>query len=138
VSTQPLCGSSVFPVKQTQDIVMPNNSLQPNSIESILKRGTEGGVEALAPLERKVWLISEAEVLCDMEGIDSFLDRYITLLPETVIAFAEVGATEIAESLQAIHDELPTRRAGLLNHANALVSARSGYDHDAVARLVKA
>jgi hypothetical protein len=107
-----------------------------DTIKSILKRGAEGGVEALAPAERKVWLISEAEVLSDMEGIDSFLDRYHTFLPETAAAFADVGAAEIAETLRAIHAELPGRREVLLEHANALVTARAGYDYDAIARLV--
>jgi len=83
-----------------------------------------------------VWLISEAEVLCDMEGIDSFLAHYASLLPETADAFAEVGATHIADSLRAIYAQLPTRSDELLDRANALVTARTGYDYDSVARLV--
>jgi hypothetical protein len=73
------------------------------SIESVLKRGAESGIDSLSDPERKVWLISEAEVLCDMEGIDSFLDRYQSFLPEAADAFAETGATQIADSLRAIH-----------------------------------
>jgi hypothetical protein len=107
-----------------------------DSIDSILKRGAEDGVDALASVERKVWLISEAEVLCDIEGIDSFLDRYADLLPEAAAAFAEVGACEISESLRAIHAESPARRGELLDRANALVTARTGYEYDSVARLI--
>jgi hypothetical protein len=107
-----------------------------DTIDQILKRGGEAGVDALAPAERKVWLISEAEVLCDMAGIDSFLDRYGMLLPEAAAAFADVRATEIAESLRAIHAELPVRPDELLDRANALITARTGYDYDSVARLV--
>jgi hypothetical protein len=107
-----------------------------DTIHSILKRGAKGGLDALSSVERKVWLISEAEVLCDMEGIDTFLDRYDKVLPETATAFADVGATEIAESLRAIHAELPSRRDDLLDRANALLTARAGYDYESVARLV--
>jgi hypothetical protein len=106
------------------------------TINSILKRGAENGVDALAPAERKVWLISEAEVLCDMEGIVSFLDHYGTLLPEVAVAFADAGATQIAETLRAIHAELPARRDELLGRADALITARAGYDYDSVTRLI--
>lgn len=105
-------------------------------IVSVLKRGAEGGIDSLCRSERKVWLISEAEVLCDMEGIDSFLDLYENLLPEAADAFAEAGASQIAESLQAINAQLPNRSDDLLDHANALVTARAGYDYDSVARLI--
>lgn len=109
-----------------------------DSIESVLKRGAESGIDTLSASERKVWLISEAEVLCDMEGIDSFLDRYESLLPEAADAFADAGATQIADSLRAIHAHLPNRSDELLGRANALVTARTGYDYDSVARLVTA
>lgn len=108
----------------------------PDIIESILKRGAKEGIQTLSPSERKVWLISEAEVLCDMEGIDSFLNRYSALLLETADAFAEVGAIHIAESLRAIHNRLPARPDELLDRANALVTARTGYNYGAVLRLV--
>ena len=44
------------------------------TVESILQGGAERGFQNLTPTERNVWLISEAEVLCDMEGIDAFSD----------------------------------------------------------------
>jgi hypothetical protein len=44
-------------------------------------------------------LISEAEVFCDIEGIDAFLDRYFRRwMEETEAAFAELGAAEIARA----------------------------------------
>jgi hypothetical protein len=108
----------------------------PEIIESILKRGTEGGLQCLAPLERKVWLVSEAEVLCDMEGIGAFLDRYAESLSETADASAEAGASQIAGSLRAINARLPARPDELLDETEALVTARAGYDYDAVLRIV--
>jgi len=80
--------------------------------------------------------LPEAEVLCGIEGIDSFLDRYESLLPEAADAFAEAGATQIADSLRAINAHLPSRSDELLDRANELVTARTGYDYYSVARLV--
>jgi hypothetical protein len=71
-----------------------------------------------------------------MEGIDSFIDRYGSLLLEAADAFAEAGAVQIADSLRAMHAQLPSRSDELLDRANALVTTRAGYDYDSVARLV--
>lgn len=105
-------------------------------IDSILKRGAQGGIESLSRSERMVWLISEAEILCDMDGIDSFLDRYEEILPEVADSFARVGAIQIAENLRAIHAKLPSRPEEFLDQTNALVTDRAGYDAAAVARLI--
>jgi len=106
-------------------------------IESIIERGSEGGLESLAsPVERWIFLISEAEVLCDMEGIDAFLNTYSAALPEAADSFAAAGAADIAESLRAIHTRLPDRPDDLLDRASDLVSARTGYDDSSVARLL--
>jgi len=105
-------------------------------IDSILKRGAEGGLDCLSRSERKVFLISGAEVLCDMEGIDSFLNRYSDSISEAADAFAEAGGAEIAESLRAINTRLPARPDELLDPTNVLVTARAGYDYDSVLRLL--
>lgn len=107
-----------------------------DTIDSILKRGAACGLDSLAPVERKVFLISEAEVLCDMEGIDSFLDRYADSVLEAADGFAAAGATQIAESLRAIHAQLPARSDELLNRANSLITTRTGCDYDSIARFV--
>ncbi len=108
------------------------------TISSILDRGARGGLGSLRGAERKVWLISEAEALCDLEGIDSFLDRYGDSLLEAADGFAEAGATRIAGILRAIHSHLPARPAALLDLANDLVTERAGYDEDSVLRLLSA
>lgn len=105
-------------------------------IELILNRGAERGLDSLTPVERKVFLISEAEVFCDMEGIDSFLDRYSASVSEAADAFAAAGAEQIAESFRAICTRLPARPDELLDRANALVTARTGYDYGSILRLV--
>jgi hypothetical protein len=45
-------------------------------IDEVIKLGSQSGLSALNPIQRKVFLISEAEVSCDINGIDSFIDRY--------------------------------------------------------------
>ena len=105
-------------------------------IESALKRGAEEGLGALTTVERKVWLISEAEVHCDINGIDTFLDQYAASLQEAAEAFANIGANEIAQSLHAIHATGPQRPDELLHRANRLITSRTGYDYEAIARFV--
>ena len=82
-------------------------------------------------------LISEAEVRCDKDGIDFFLDCYRpNWIQETARAFAAVGAAEIAAALGAITlDTLPDDP--LLDRANKLITSRSGYDYDAIRKVVE-
>ena len=95
------------------------------------------GIGALTKLERSVFLISELEVLCDMEGIDSFLDRYEPdVVRESVEAFRSVGATEIADALGQIVDSLPARSETALRSANQLIAGRSGYEYESVRSFV--
>jgi hypothetical protein len=95
------------------------------------------GIGALDADQRLVYLISEAEVLCDMEGIDSFLDRYFPQwMEETAAAFAEVGAAEIAVALRAI-DADTTRDDPLLDRANDLITSRTGYGYEAIRQAVE-
>ena len=104
-------------------------------IEAALKRGAVDGLDALNPFERKVWLISEAEVLSDMEGIDSFLDAYREFILEASDAFEAVGALKIAQSLRAIHASQPQPPDELLNETNKLLTGREGYNYDAILRF---
>jgi len=95
------------------------------------------GIGALDADQRLVYLISEAEVLCDMEGIDSFLDRYFPQwMEETAAAFAEVGAAEIAVALRAI-DADTIRDDTLLDRANDLITSRTGYGYVAIRQAVE-
>jgi hypothetical protein len=72
-------------------------------ISTAIEVGSREGIGASDADQRLVYLISEAEVLCDMEGIDAFLGRYLPQwMEETAAAFAEVGASGIAVVLRAI------------------------------------
>jgi hypothetical protein len=105
-------------------------------IDAAIAAGERNGVAALDPDQRLVYLITEAECLCDMEGIDSFLSRYAPdWLPEAAAAFEAVGAAEIAAELRAApaYASIGDPRLARLNE---LVGARAGYDHESLCRVV--
>jgi hypothetical protein len=106
-------------------------------IRGAIEAGARAGVEALDPDQRLVFLISEVEVLCDMEGIDTFLDRYRPRwMAETATAFAAIGATQIAAALGAITLDTPPDDP-LLDRANELIVNRAGYDYEAIRRAIE-
>jgi hypothetical protein len=96
-------------------------------IEAAIEKGQQSDAHMLDPLQRTIYLFSELEVLCDMEGIDSFLDHYCA---SELRAFAgmlhDAGAAAIAESLAQLADALPQPDEGLLDIANDLVTSRAG------------
>jgi len=105
-------------------------------IDAAIAAGERDGIAALAPDRRLVYLIAEAECLCDMEGIDAFLTRYAPAwLSEAAAAFEALGAAAIAA-------ELRTGPAAALvgdprlDRLNELVRARAGYDSESLRRLV--
>ncbi len=93
-------------------------------------------VKALDSNQRLVWLISEAEVMCDMDGIDSFLRRYSNWLPETETAFRDVGAREIADGYEAIR-ETATSDESKLDELNEFITERQGYDYESIRRVIQ-
>lgn len=106
------------------------------TIERAISHGGQSGIAAFSSVERVVWLISEAETLCDMEGIDAFLSRYAgDLLLETAAAFHSVGAVETGQALRAIHCVSPPSDE-LLTRAESLICGRVNYDYDAILRYV--
>jgi hypothetical protein len=101
-------------------------------IRDAIEAGARAGIEVLDPDQRLVFLISEAEVLCDMEGIDSFLERYgPRWLAETGAAFDAVGAVDIGATFGTIaagaaaDDQVVAR-------ANELVARRADYSYEAI------
>jgi hypothetical protein len=106
-------------------------------INTAIEVGFRDGVGALDADQRLVFLISEAEVLCDMEGIDAFFDQYFPQwMGETAAAFAEVGAAEIAEGLRAIAADT-VRNDSLLGRVNKLIADRAGYDYETIRKAVE-
>jgi hypothetical protein len=106
-------------------------------IDEAIKIGEQFGLKALSPLQRKVFLISEAEVCCDKDGIDSFIDSYEpSILLEAAEAFSAVGASAIATGLKEIARSTPPINEGLPNRVNELICNRSGYNADSIARYI--
>ena len=108
-------------------------------INYAIDRGSSMGLVELAGLEREVFLVSEAEVLCDLDGIDSFVDRYESSgLREAAAAFRQIGATDIAAGMEAMAASLPTVSEDLWDQVTRLVTARAGYDFESIERYVSA
>jgi len=45
-------------------------------IEEAVTLGDKNGVESLSELQKTIYIIAEAEIMCDMDGIDSFIEKY--------------------------------------------------------------
>ena len=98
-----------------------------------IDRGQSLGADALSALERTVFLISEVEVYCTKDGIDSFIVRYDTAgLRQASEAFAMIGATEVAAALEALARAGPEFPEPLLERANNLVVDHVGWDYDTI------
>jgi hypothetical protein len=107
-------------------------------INAAIIRGQSAGFAQLDADQRLVFLISEAEVDCDMNGIDTLLDRYSDKeIWEMAAGFAEIGALDIAESLRQIARELPMREETSLRRADTLIKDRAGYDYEAILTAVQ-
>ena len=87
--------------------------------------------------QKLVFLISEAEVLCDMEGIDSFLDRYAPRWVPEAAAFEAVGAAEIAAELRAAPFDALFTGDPRLDRVNELITGRVEYAYEAIRRVVE-
>lgn len=107
-------------------------------ISASIERGAKEGLRALSAKERVVFLVSEAEVLCDMEGIDTLVDRIESKEVFGVSeAFAAIGASEIAACLRQIEEALPLRDDDALTRGNDLIRSRAGYSYEAIKRYAK-
>lgn len=106
-------------------------------ISAAIDAGTSNGIEALDPAQRLVFLIAEAEALCDIDGIDSFLGRYAPAwITEAAAAFEAIGAGAIAAELRAAPLDAPVGDPRL-DRLNALITGRFGYDSHAIRRAVE-
>ena len=106
-------------------------------IQVAIDLGARNGVASLDPDQRMVFLISEAEVDCSMNGIDTFLNRYCPdWMEETSAAFEAVGAAEIAQHLRAITAETP-RDDQILDRVNELITSCTGYNYDAIRCVIE-
>jgi hypothetical protein len=91
------------------------------------------------PIRRAIFLVSELETLCDMEGVDSFLSRYADAQDLRLLAglLRSAGAAPLAAALSRAADSLPNPSEPLLDEINLLVTSRSGYDFESLASAVR-
>jgi hypothetical protein len=116
--------------------------MNPNPSDAFIKeaiaRGSAEGLPALSGPARMVFLIAEAEVLCDMEGIDSFVDRYSgSGVSELASAYSSIGADGIASVLREIANSMLEVPDVLLSRANDQITSRLGYTHEHIVRAVR-
>ncbi len=107
-------------------------------VSSAIERGGKDGIHTLTEKERVVYLVSESEVLCDMEGIETLVEhierKEIFGVSE---AFAAIGAEAIASCLKKIEESLPARDDDAMMQAEDLIIARAGYSYEAIKRFVE-
>jgi len=107
-------------------------------INDSIERGALDGLVNLDKDRTWIFLVSEAEVYCDMEGIDSFIDKYGTDgVLQCAEAFRIIGASEIADGLSLICSSLMDVPEVLLSDVNSLITERAGYDYEAIRRVAK-
>ena len=108
-------------------------------IETAISKGEDGELKSLSPLERKVFLISEAEVSCDMgSGFEHIFRRHGKEgAKECSEAFELIGATRISKAIDRIeydHDGTPSESE---DEACRLISEREDYDYDSILTWVE-
>ena len=107
-------------------------------INQAIARGEEEGMMALAPVEQVVFAVAEAEVYCDMEGVDALLEKYggdsVTMFAH---AFAAIGANEIAAGFAALGGAPPSAREELLSRLNGLITKRHEYTYESIQGFVE-
>jgi len=107
-------------------------------IEKAIECGARDGLYSLGPVEQVIFAVSEAEVYCDMEGIDGLLDRYRNEAMEMFVsAFSSIGAVEIAETLKAITSPGASGREEMLARANELITVRRQYSYESIRAFVE-
>lgn len=107
-------------------------------INAAISKGAALGLEGLLPKERAVFLISELEVCCDIDGIDSFLDRYPETVLECAHLFEALGALELSQAFADVAKRMPTPPDDLLDGVNDLVTSRHGYDYESIVQWIQA
>ena len=107
------------------------------TIRDAIELGQSLGLGGLSGIQQVVFAISEAEVHCDIDGIDSLLHRYgIPAMNTFAQAYKAIGATEIANLLNDIARATAPIPESLLALVNDMVTERRGYDYENVRAFV--
>jgi hypothetical protein len=107
-------------------------------ISQAIEQGSELGLGSLEPVARTVFAISEAEVTCDINGIDGLFDRYGLASAATFsAAYRAIGAVEIGAAFELatlVTDPPPEE---LLARLNGMITERRGYSYQDIVRYVE-
>ena len=86
-----------------------------DDVELFIKNAIRDEGQSGRPLERAIFLLSELEILCDMEGIDYFIARYSDENIKSISGLLrEAGAIELSEALDELQGTLPNPAEALL------------------------
>jgi hypothetical protein len=106
-------------------------------ITNAIDLGQKKGMTSLSPMQRIVWMVSEAEVYCDKDGIDALIDHYgLSAMLEFAQAFHAVGASEIAQAIAQIPIRSGEHREVSFDLANRLIRSRHGYSYESIRAAV--
>lgn len=107
-------------------------------ISQAIEQGFELGLDSLEPVARTVFAISEAEVTCDINGIDGLFDRHGLASAATFsAAYRAIGAVEIGAAFELailVGDPPPEE---LLARLNGMISERRGYSYQDIVKYVE-
>lgn len=105
-------------------------------INQAIELGSSSGIEALAPVGADIFLISELEVSCDMNGIDTFINIHgVERLRRCAMVYRSIGALELANAILNVANSNATDES-MLDVANGLVTDRAGYDYEMLEKYV--
>jgi hypothetical protein len=86
-------------------------------------------------LETLIFIVSEAEVCCDKDGVDSIVRPHrVPGLEQLAHAYRTIGADVLASACGAVLSAMPSPSDALLDRLNNMVCERLGYDYDSLRR----
>lgn len=107
-------------------------------IADAIDRGAKHGLSSLAPLAQVVFAVTEAEVYCDMEGIDSLFEKYgYSSSALFADAFRAIGASKVGAAFFDVAQSDPPISELLLDELNDLVRERCGYGYENISSYVQ-
>jgi len=106
-------------------------------IEEAVTVGDKNGIESLSELQKNIYIIAEAEISCDMDGIDSFIEKYNKKgVLEASVAYSLIGAIDIAKGLKEIAKALPNPSETVLERTNSFITERYNYSYESIKNYV--
>ena len=106
-------------------------------IQNAIEIAASKGLESLDPCQKSIFYISEAEVTCNMDGIDSLIDRYgQKAMACFSTAYSQIGA----HSISALFAVIATGDIDeeTLSEINELITNREDYSYNSISKYIEA